>query len=66
MQDDMQDQRLHHNCTNNLYLENIIAELDTVGPTYVDLESQDCPQEDWLKYIGGKCRNIEIYKVISL
>ena len=53
MQDDMQDQRLHCNCTDNLYLENIIAELDTVGPTHVDLESQDCPQEDWLKDNGG-------------
>ena len=53
MQDDMLDQILHRNCTNDLYLENIIAELDTVGPTYVDLECQDCPQEDWLKDNGG-------------
>jgi len=37
MKKDIRDQRLHCNSTNNLYVENIIAELDTVGPTYFDL-----------------------------
>ena len=54
MKDDIQDQKLRLNCTNNLYLGSIIAELDTVGPTYVDLESQDFPQKDWLKDNAGK------------
>jgi hypothetical protein len=66
MKKDIQDQRLHRNSTNNLYLEHIIAELDTVGPTYVDLERQDCPQKDWLKDNGGKGGSIENYKVIFL
>ena len=63
MKDDIQDQRLHLNCTNNLYLGSIIAELDTVRPTYVNLESQDFPQKDWLKIMEeniGISKNYEI------
>ena len=59
MKKDIQDQRLHRNSTNNLYLVSIIAELDTVGPTYVDLERRDCPQNDWLKDNRGKGRDIQ-------
>ena len=56
MRRETQDQWSHHTFTNILYLENVKAELDTIGPLYIDLKRPDCPQEGWPKDNEGTGR----------